>query len=126
MVEAFYREGKQILLLSYTNRAVDEISKALASIEPEIDFIQRSIELGRALPQQQITPSLDTGIATAPDDFSRIIQKAQAARDYFLLIGLGRKRGNRTDKNKATGNALLHLPPSGTRFKHILNQIRAE
>ena len=38
MVEAFYREGKQILLLSYTNRAVDEISKALASIEPEIDL----------------------------------------------------------------------------------------
>ena len=30
---------------------------------------------------------MDTGIATAPDDFSRIILKAQAARDYFLLIG---------------------------------------
>ena len=41
-------------------------------------------------------------------------------------FGLGRKRGNRTDKNTATGNALLHLPPSGTRFQHILNQIRAE
>lgn len=45
MVEAFYREGKQILLLSYTNRAVDEISKALASIEPEIDFIRIGSEL---------------------------------------------------------------------------------
>ena len=45
MVEAFYREGKQILLLSYTNRAVDEISKALASIEPEIDFIRLGSEL---------------------------------------------------------------------------------
>lgn len=45
MVEAFYREGKQILLLSYTNRAVDEISKALASIAPAIDFIRIGIEL---------------------------------------------------------------------------------
>lgn len=45
MVEAFYREGKQILLLSYTNRAVDEISKALTSIEPEIDFIRLGSEL---------------------------------------------------------------------------------
>lgn len=45
MVEAFYREGKQILLLSYTNRAVDEISKALAAITPEIDFIRIGSEL---------------------------------------------------------------------------------
>ncbi len=45
MVEAFYREGKQILLLSYTNRAVDEICKALSSIEPAIDFIRVGSEL---------------------------------------------------------------------------------
>ncbi len=45
MVEAFYREGKQILLLSYTNRAVDEISKTLAAITPEIDFIRIGSEL---------------------------------------------------------------------------------
>lgn len=45
MVEAFYKEGKQILLLSYTNRAVDEISKALASITPAIDFIRIGSEL---------------------------------------------------------------------------------
>ncbi len=45
MVEAFYREGKQILLLSYTNRAVDEISKALAAIAPQIDFIRIGSEL---------------------------------------------------------------------------------
>lgn len=45
MVEAFYQEGKQILLLSYTNRAVDEISKALASIMPEVDFIRIGSEL---------------------------------------------------------------------------------
>lgn len=33
------------MLLSYTNRAVDEISKALTSIEPEIDFIRLGSEL---------------------------------------------------------------------------------
>lgn len=45
MVEAFYGEGKQILLLSYTNRAVDEICKMLTSIQPGIDFIRIGSEL---------------------------------------------------------------------------------
>lgn len=45
MVEAFYREGRQILLLSYTNRAVDEICKTLSVITPEIDFIRIGSEL---------------------------------------------------------------------------------
>ena len=45
MVEAFHGEGKQILLLSYTNRAVDEICKMLASITPAIDFIRIGSEL---------------------------------------------------------------------------------
>lgn len=45
MVEAFYREGKEILLLSYTNRAVDEICKMLVTITPEVDFIRIGSEL---------------------------------------------------------------------------------
>lgn len=46
MVETFHREeGTQILLLSYTNRAVDEICKALSSIRPEVDFIRVGSEL---------------------------------------------------------------------------------
>ncbi|WP_291530045.1 DEAD/DEAH box helicase [Bacteroides sp. UBA939] len=45
MVEVFHREGKQILLLSYTNRAVDEICKALSAINPEVDFIRIGNEL---------------------------------------------------------------------------------
>lgn len=45
MVETFYQEEKQILLLSYTNRAVDEICKTLAAITPEIDFIRIGSEL---------------------------------------------------------------------------------
>lgn len=45
MVEAFYQDGKQILLLSYTNRAVDEICKTLSAITPEIDYIRIGSEL---------------------------------------------------------------------------------
>ena len=45
MVENFYGQGKQILLLSYTNRAVDEICKMLTAIEPAVDFIRIGSEL---------------------------------------------------------------------------------
>lgn len=46
MVEGFHSEaGTQILLLSYTNRAVDEICKALSSITPAVDFIRVGNEL---------------------------------------------------------------------------------
>lgn len=46
MVEMFHQEGEtQILLLSYTNRAVDEICKALLSINPCVDFIRVGNEL---------------------------------------------------------------------------------
>lgn len=46
MVETFHEEEKaQILLLSYTNRAVDEICKSLASIHPKVDFIRVGSEL---------------------------------------------------------------------------------
>ena len=45
MVEAFYTERKQILLLSYTNRAVDEICKMLSAITPAIDYIRIGSEL---------------------------------------------------------------------------------
>ncbi|MDR0961054.1 MAG: DNA2/NAM7 family helicase [Mediterranea sp.] len=45
MVEALVRDSKQLLLLSYTNRAVDEICKSLASIRPAVDFIRVGSEL---------------------------------------------------------------------------------
>lgn len=46
MVEAFHAEaGTQLLLLSYTNRAVDEICKALSRISPAVDFIRVGSEL---------------------------------------------------------------------------------
>ena len=46
MVETFHADkDAQILLLSYTNRAVDEICKSLASIAPAVDFIRVGNEL---------------------------------------------------------------------------------
>lgn len=46
MVEMFHAEpDTHILLLSYTNRAVDEICKSISSIRPEIDFIRIGSEL---------------------------------------------------------------------------------
>lgn len=46
MVETFHAEADtQILLLSYTNRAVDEICKSLSSIQPAVDFIRIGSEL---------------------------------------------------------------------------------
>lgn len=46
MVETFHADkDTQILLLSYTNRAVDEICKSLASIAPAVDFIRVGSEL---------------------------------------------------------------------------------
>lgn len=45
MVETFHGQGKQVLLLSYTNRAVDEICKTLSAITPAIDFIRIGSEL---------------------------------------------------------------------------------
>lgn len=41
MVEEFYSDPEcNILLLSYTNRAVDEICESISQISPEIDFIR--------------------------------------------------------------------------------------
>ena len=46
MVEKFYAQpDTQILLLAYTNRAVDEICSSLSAISPEIDYIRIGGEL---------------------------------------------------------------------------------
>lgn len=45
MVEDFLNKEKQLLLLSYTNRAVDEICKMLENIEPVPDYIRIGSEL---------------------------------------------------------------------------------
>lgn len=46
MVETFYANpDTQILLLAYTNRAVDEICKSLSFISPEVDYIRVGSEL---------------------------------------------------------------------------------
>ena len=50
MVENYCKGGRQVLLLSYTNRAVDEICKTLTAITPEIDYIRIGSELSCDIP----------------------------------------------------------------------------
>ena len=46
MVESFYEKSNmQILLLAYTNRAVDEICSSLSAITPEVNYIRIGSEL---------------------------------------------------------------------------------
>lgn len=45
MVSAFYEEGKDILLLAYTNRAVDEICSSISALDPDLDYIRIGSEL---------------------------------------------------------------------------------
>ncbi len=45
MVERLHSQGEDILLLAYTNRAVDEICRSLAAITPAVDFIRLGSEL---------------------------------------------------------------------------------
>ncbi|KAA6348576.1 hypothetical protein EZS27_003986 [termite gut metagenome] len=46
LVETFHKDGeKQILLLAYTNRAIDEICKTLSGMEPQVRYIRIGSEL---------------------------------------------------------------------------------
>lgn len=46
MVERFYAQGnRQLLLMAYTNRAVDEICQSVATIDPAIDYVRVGSEL---------------------------------------------------------------------------------
>lgn len=45
MVERFLAKGQRLLLLSYTNRAVDEMCKSLSTITPAVDYIRIGSEL---------------------------------------------------------------------------------
>lgn len=54
MVETFHQNpDTQLLLLAYTNRAVDEICKALSAIQPVVDFIRVGSELSCDFPYRK-------------------------------------------------------------------------
>lgn len=52
MVEEHLAEQHNILLLAYTNRAVDEICQMLSTIEPQPDYVRLGRELSCAVPYQ--------------------------------------------------------------------------
>ena len=83
MVETFHADkDAQILLLSYTNRAVDEICKSLASIAPAVDFIRVGSEL--SCDDDEATQILEPqllGILCARGEDEK------DAIDKFVLIG---------------------------------------
>lgn len=53
MVEEQLMQGHNMLLLSYTNRAVDEICQMLSTIEPQPDYIRLGRELSCAPPYRE-------------------------------------------------------------------------
>jgi superfamily I DNA and/or RNA helicase len=53
MVEQHLQQQHDILLLAYTNRAVDEICEMLSTITPQVDYIRMGRELSCAPPYQE-------------------------------------------------------------------------
>ena len=69
MVETFYKNpDTQILLLAYTNRAVDEICKALSAIQPVVDFIRVGSELSCDFPYRKYLLENVLGMCTRRSD----------------------------------------------------------
>ena len=82
MVETFHADkGAQILLLSYTNRAVDEICKSLASIRPAVDFIRVGSEL--SCDETYRTPLIENELASC----NRRSEVYERIRNCRIMVG---------------------------------------
>lgn len=82
MVETFHEEAdNQLLLLSYTNRAVDEICKSLASITPAVDFIRVGSELScDATYREHLIENVLSSCSRRAEVYARI-------RDCRIIVG---------------------------------------
>lgn len=80
MVKEFMEERKTLLLMAYTNRAVDEICQMLQTISPEPDYIRIGQELSCAQPYRHHLLSVRTATARNRDDIRRLI----AGTDLFV------------------------------------------
>lgn len=82
MVEMFHSEpDTHLLLLSYTNRAVDEICKSISSISPKIDFIRIGSELSC---EEEYRPYL---IENALSSCTRRSEVVSRIRNCRVMVG---------------------------------------
>jgi hypothetical protein len=84
MVEAFYADpGASILLLSYTNRAVDEICKALQSIAGQLPYIR----IGSSLScEQAYRPRLLDNVIAGCDNRTQVRARIQEHRIFVGTV----------------------------------------
>ena len=84
MVEKFYAQpDTQILLLAYTNRAVDEICSSLSSIIPSIDYIRIGSELSCDV---RFREHLVENVLASYDKRKDVRQRLSACRVYVGTV----------------------------------------
>lgn len=80
MVTTFYGMPQtNILLLAYTNRAVDEICKSISNIEPKIDFIRVGSELSC---EECFRPHLIENVLSSCKRRSEVYQRISSCRVF--------------------------------------------
>ncbi len=84
MVSVSYANPKnQILLLAYTNRAVDEICKSISAISPEIDYIRVGSELSC---EKCFRPRLLENVLASCNRRSQVSEQIAACRVFVGTI----------------------------------------
>lgn len=84
MVEMFHSNpDSQILLLAYTNRAVDEICQTLSSIDPVLDYIRMGSELACDVRYRE---HLLENVLMACETRQEVLQRMAACRVYVGTV----------------------------------------
>jgi len=92
MVTAFHQNpDTQILLLAYTNRAVDEICKSISSISPEIDYIRVGSELSC---EERFRPHLIENVLASCNRRSEVNERISGCR---VMVGTVASLSTKTD-----------------------------
>jgi len=92
MVTAFHKQPHtHILLLAYTNRAVDEICKSISSITPEIDYIRVGSELSC---EERFRPHLIENVLASCNRRSEVSERISQCR---VIVGTVASISNKPD-----------------------------
>ncbi|MBP3669444.1 MAG: AAA family ATPase [Bacteroides sp.] len=84
MVRAFHADGQSnILLLAYTNRAVDEICHSLSSITPGVDYLRVGSELSC---DERYRPHLLENALQACQNRKAVLERMEACRIYVGTV----------------------------------------